>query len=326
MVQGLVYVSDKEPGIARQRHRKSFRYLDAKGRVIDCEKQLARIQGLGVPPAYEEVWICALDNGHIQATGLDAARRKQYRYHQEWTASQDQAKFDGLADFGRSLPRIRRKIDAVLGDQRLAVSFDKEVACAALVRLIDQTAIRIGGRSRASQGATTLQTKHVALERGRMRLRFTAKGGRRVSATLDDRKLQRVLGKIHDLPGKRLFQYIGQDGLVHPLDSGDVNSWLKGVSGMPEVSAKNFRTWHGSAAALKAILSVQKPSVKIACEAAADTLCNTPAIARKSYIHPDIFNLVSDAGQLLAFRKLPLKRRAGLTASESRLLMLIAAA
>jgi DNA topoisomerase I len=323
MVQGLVYVSDKDPGIARQRHRKSFRYIDAKGRIIDCETELERINGLGVPPAYEEVWICALHNGHIQATGLDAARRKQYRYHPDWTASQDQAKFDGLAEFGRRLPRIRRKIEALLGDKRLVASFDKELACAALVRLIDQTAIRIGGRSKASQGATTLQNKHVALERGRMRLRFTAKGGRRVRATLDDRKLQRVLGKIHDLPGKRLFQYIGQDGLVHPLDSGDVNSWLKEVSGLPDLSAKMFRTWHGSVAALEAIRSAKSPTVKVACEAAAEILCNTPAISRKSYVHPAILDLASNIEDFAKFRKMTGSRKAGLSTAECRLLELI---
>lgn len=323
MVQGLVYVSDKDPGIARQRYRKSFRYVDAKGRIIDCETELARINGLGVPPAYEEVWICALHNGHIQATGLDAARRKQYRYHPDWTANQDQAKFDGLAEFGRRLPRIRRKIEALLGDKRLVASFDKDLASAALVRLIDQTAIRIGGRSKASQGATTLQNKHVALERGRMRLRFTAKGGRRVRATLDDRKLQRVIGKIHDLPGKRLFQYIGQDGLVHPLDSGDVNSWLKDVSGLPDVSAKMFRTWHGSAAALDAIRTAKSPSVKVACEAAAEVLCNTPAISRKSYVHPAILELAGNADGLAKFREMPVKRKAGLTIAECRLIQFI---
>lgn len=324
MVQGLIYVSDKDPGIARKRYRKSFRYIDPKGRLIECEEELARIKGLGVPPAYEDVWICALHNGHIQATGFDAARRKQYRYHPEWTASQGEAKFSGLAEFGRSLPRIRRRVDALLGDKSRAVSFDKELACAALVRLIDQTAIRIGGRSKASQGATTLQNKHVALERGRMRLRFTAKGGRRVRATLDDRKLQRVLGKIHDLPGKRLFQYIGQDGLVRPLDSGDVNGWLKEVSGLAEVSAKMFRTWHGSVAALSAIHSAKSPSVKLACEAAAEILCNTPAISRKSYVHPAILELASNAEALEKFRKTPFNRKAGLTASECRLLALIA--
>lgn len=322
MVRGLVYVSDKDPGIARLRHGASFRYVDPDGKSISCEDELTRINGLGVPPAYENVWICALANGHIQATGFDAAKRKQYRYHPDWTSGQDKTKFGELAAFGQNLPRIRRKVDAVLKAGTRQQQFGKELAAAALVRLIDQTAIRIGGRSKASQGATTLTIKNVQLDCNRMHLRFTAKGGRRVQATLDDRKLQRILGKIHDLPGKRLFQYIGHDGLVHPLDSGDVNGWLKDVAG-PDVSAKMFRTWHGSVAALEALRSAERPTVKVACEAAADALCNTPAIARKSYVHPDILELATDEAKLAKFRNLPPKRKAGLTASESRLLQLI---
>jgi DNA topoisomerase I len=209
-----------------------------QGASGEWRERAARIAGLGVPPAYEDVWICVLHNGHVQATGLDAARRKQYRYHPEWTANQDQANFEGLADFGRGLPCIRRAVEMRLAHKARAAVFDREVACATLVRLIDNTAIRIGGRSKASQGATTLQNKHVSLERGRMKFHFTAKGGRRVRATIDDRQLQRVLGKIHDLPGKRLFQYIGPEGLLHPLGSGDVNNWLKDIGRMPGVSAK----------------------------------------------------------------------------------------
>jgi DNA topoisomerase I len=320
MVRGLVYVSDKDPGIARQRAGRSFRYIDSNGHVIECDAELARINQLGVPPAYEEVWICERPNGHIQATGLDAARRKQYRYHPDWTSYQDKAKFE---QFGRILPRIRRTVETVLSQDVRHNAFDKLLACAALVRLIDQTAIRVGGRSTASQGATTLTTKNVKLERNRMHFKFTAKGGRRVQATLDDRRLQRTLNKIHDLPGKRLFQYVGQDGLVHPLDSGDVNQWLKDVSGDEEMSAKMFRTWHGSVAAFDAIWSAEKPSVKLACEAAADTLRNTPAIARKSYVHPAIFGVIEDESKMRKFRQQPLKRKAGLSAAESRLLQLI---
>lgn len=322
MVSGLIYVSDKDAGIARQRRGQSFRYVDAKGRIVDCEEELARINGLGVPPAYENVWICALANGHIQATGFDAAKRKQYRYHPDWTSNQDKAKFEQLAEFGQNLPRIRRKIEAALNDGAKRQQFDKALASAALIRLIDQTAIRIGGRSKASQGATTLTIKNVRLDRNRMHLRFTAKGGRRVQATLDDRKLQRILGKIHDLPGKRLFQYIGQDGLVHPLDSGDVNGWLKEIAAL-DVSAKMFRTWHGSVAALEALRKADRPTVKLACEAAAEVLCNTPAIARKSYVHPAILELAGDAGKLDKFRQIPSKRKVGLATAECRLLQLI---
>jgi DNA topoisomerase-1 len=323
MVRGLVYVSDKDPGIARRRHGRNFRYIGSDGRAIRDEGELSRIKGLGVPPAYENVWICALANGHIQATGFDAARRKQYRYHPDWTLNQDKAKFDKLAEFGLRLPRLRRRVEATLKEGANGGQFGKELACGALVRLIDQTAIRIGGRSKASQGATTLTARNVQLDRNRMHFRFTAKGGKRVQATLDDRRLQRILGKIHDLPGKRLFQYIGQDGLVHPLDSGDVNDWLKEVAAMPEVSAKMFRTWHGSVVALEALRTAKKPTVKLACEAAAEVLCNTPAIARKSYVHPAILELAGDPAALAKFRGLSSRRRAGLSAAESRLLQLI---
>lgn len=323
MVRGLVYVSDNDPGIARRRHGRSFRYIDPHGRAISDRDELSRIKSLGVPPAYEDVWICALANGHIQATGFDAARRKQYRYHPDWTVGQDKAKFDQLAAFGQNLPRLRRTVEATLQEGVQHRQFGKELACAALVRLMDRTAIRIGGRSRASQGATTLTIRNVQLDRSRMHFRFTAKGGKRVQATLDDRRLQRILGKIHDLPGKRLFQYIGRDGRVHPLDSGDVNDWLKEIAAMPDVSAKMFRTWHGSVAALNALRTAKKPTVKRACEAAAEILCNTPSIARKSYVHPAILELAGDDTKLAEFRGRTSKRRAGLNAAESRLLQLI---
>ncbi len=323
MGNDLSYVSDKLPGIVRRRNGKSFRYLDVEGRVIKCRDELARIQSLGIPPAYEQVWICHSANGHIQATGLDAAGRKQYRYHPDWVASQDQTKFDRLAMFGRALPRIRHRADLILANANTAKTFGKDIACAAIVRLIDQTAIRVGGRSKASQGATTLTNRNIVLDGKRMHLRFTAKGGRRVRATLDDRKLHRILSKIHDLPGKMLFQYVGGDGQIYPLDSGDVNSWLKDVSGQSEVSAKMYRTWHGSVSGLEAALSAKAPTVKQIAEAAAETLCNTPAIARKSYIHPAILDCASDQVRLELFKAQRAKRKSGLTAAEARLLLLL---
>jgi DNA topoisomerase I len=323
MIDTLVYVSDREPGIARVRNGRRFRYTDPDGHKIVCDQELARIAALGLPPAYENVWICPLHNGHIQATGLDAAKRKQYRYHADWTTNQDQAKYELLAAFGRALPKIRRKVDDRLNSRTGASQFDKELACAALIRLIDHTAIRIGGRSKTSQGATTLNTRNVIIERNRIHFRFVAKGGKRVRTSLDDRRLHRILSKIHDLPGKRLFQYVGASGDIHPLDSGDVNNWLKETTGIPELSAKMFRTWHGSVAALSAARPVAQPTIKLVSQAAADRLLNTPAIARKSYIHPAIFEFVTDAGVLAQFDAVPIKRKAGLTAAECRLLQLI---
>lgn len=318
----LVYVTDTDPGISRRRYGKGYRYLDSSGRVINRASELQRIRQLAVPPAYKNVWICPLANGHIQATGLDDAGRKQYRYHADWTESQSSAKFDRLVDFAVHLPRIRRRIDRLLCNPRPDDIFGKEVATAALVRLIDQTAMRIGGRSRTAQGATTLLMRNISYGNGGLKLRYVAKGGKKVQSSVNDRKLQRTLEKIHDLPGKRLFQYIGVDGAVHPLDSGDVNNWLKDVTGMEDISAKMFRTWHGSVAALGALRHAPKPGIKIACQAAADVLCNTPAIARKSYVHPKVLDL-AQTGAPDDLAKIRAPRVAGLTAGENRLLAVI---
>ena len=289
----LVYTSDDKPGISRVKRGRGFQYLLPDKTHLKDRGELARIRKLGVPPAYTDVWICVQANGHIQATGFDAATRKQYRYHDDWRVFRDQQKFGQLAEFAQTLPRIRRKVNALLAPDPAADVQSKEVAIAALVRLIDRTAIRVGGSSKMSKGATTLDRKNVSYGEDMLRLRYRAKGGKKVSCSLRDTRLQKILEQIDDLPGKRLFQYIGSDGEVHPLDSGDVNDWLKAVSGMDSLSAKMFRTWHGSVAAMEAIAAEENPTIKQACEAAAATLRNTPAICRKSYIHPAVFDLIA---------------------------------
>ncbi len=291
-IPSLVYSSDEEPGISRVRRGRGFQYLLPDKSHLKCSVELARIKKLGVPPAYTNVWICVKANGHIQATGFDAATRKQYRYHDQWRVYRDRQKFDQLAEFATRLPRIRRKVNALLRPDGSADVRSKEVAIAALVRLIDRTAIRVGGSSRMSKGATTLDIGNIRYDEDRLRLRYRAKGGKRVSCSLRDTRLQKILEQIDDLPGKRLFQYVGSDGAVRPLDSGDVNDWLKEASGMDSLSAKMFRTWHGSVAAMDVIASEESPTIKQACEAAAATLRNTPAICRKSYVHPAVFDLV----------------------------------
>jgi len=291
-IPSLVYTSDEEPGISRVRRGRGFQYLLPDKSHLKCRIELARIKKLGIPPAYRDVWICVQANGHIQATGYDAATRKQYRYHDQWRVFRDQQKFDQLAEFATTLPRIRRKVHALLNPESEGDGPSKDVAIAALVRLIDRTAIRVGGSSKMSKGATTLDMKNVSYDDDVLRLRYRAKGGKKVSCSLRDTRLQKILEQIDDLPGKRLFQYIGSDGEVHPLDSGDVNDWLKEASGMDSLSAKMFRTWHGSVAALDAVASEEKPTIKQACEAAAATLRNTPAICRKSYVHPMVLDLI----------------------------------
>lgn len=323
MHAGLIYVSDSEPGIARIKRGKGFRYLGPDGNAVSAKAELARITALAVPPAYRDVWICADENGHIQATGFDEADRKQYRYHALWSETRSEAKFDQLYSFGHALPKIRRTVETILNGAKRDDVFAKDVATAAVVRLLDHTAMRIGGRSRSSQGATTLMLRNIRYERHQLKLRFTAKGGKQVRCSVSDKRLQRILEKIHDLPGKRLFQYIGADGAVHPLDSGDVNGWLKTSSKAEHISAKMFRTWHGSVAALEALRKTKKPSIKVACEAASSVLWNTPAIARKSYVHPAVLEIAgsNDASALLS--ALGKRRTKGLTAAEQRLLALI---
>jgi len=320
---GLTYVSDCEPGIARLKRGRGFTYLDAAGRPVTDYRELERINALAVPPAYRDVWICADKNGHIQATGYDEAGRKQYRYHPQWSEQRSEAKFETLPIFGLALPRLRRAVEKTLNSAQQDDLFAKDVATAAVVRLLDHTAMRIGGRSRASQGATTLMLRNISYERGSLKLRYTAKGGKKVRCSVTDKRLQRILEKIHDLPGKRLFQYIGSDGLVHPLDSGDVNEWLKRQTSVDHMSAKMFRTWHGSVAALEAIRCADKPTIRVACEAAASVLWNTPAIARKSYVHPAILELVETQDVRTALASLPVRRIRGLTASEQRLMAVL---
>lgn len=323
MHAGLVYVSDSEPGIARVRRGKGFSYLDPSGKTISAKSELVRIKSLAVPPAYRNVWICANENGHIQATGLDDANRKQYRYHPLWSEARSGAKFDKLSDFGIALPQVRRAVESILTGAKRDDVFAKEVAIAAVVRLLDHTAMRIGGRSRTSQGATTLMLRNIRYDRDRLKLQYTAKGGKKVRCSVTDKRLQRILEKIHDLPGKRLFQYIGADGEVHPLDSGDVNAWLKERTGIDHISAKMFRTWHGSVAALEALRKAKKPSIRIACEAASCVLWNTPAIARKSYVHPAVLDIATAHDAPGAFAALSVRRSKGLVAAEQRLMALI---
>lgn len=323
MLPDLIYVSDCDPGIARIKRGKGFGYLNPQGSPLRCEKEIARIKALAIPPAYRDVWICAFHNGHIQATGFDEANRKQYRYHAAWTEFRSEAKFEKLPEFGRKLPVLRRRVDKILKSAKRDGVFDKETAIAALVRLLDHTAMRIGGRSRSAQGATTLMSRNVRYDKSGLRLRYAAKGGKRVQSSVSDRRLQRIMEKIHGLPGKRVFQYVGSDGLIHPLDSGDVNSWLKQQSAMEDISAKLFRTWHGSVAALEVLRKAPKPTIKLACTAASEVLCNTPTIARKSYVHPKILDLPAGGNVAQTIADLPDFKLRGLSASERRLMALI---
>ncbi|MDX3925710.1 MAG: DNA topoisomerase IB [Shinella sp.] len=321
---GLVYVSDMEPGIRRLRKGRGFCYRLPDGALLDDPETKARISALGLPPAYRDVWICLLENGHLQATGYDARGRKQYRYHKDWQALRSGDKFHQLAAFGKALPRIRR---AVLRDLE-GPAGDMTTTLAALTMLLDQAHLRIGNQAyteeNSTYGATTLLKRHMRLVDGRIDLDFTAKGGKRVRRTLRNPRLQRILEDIADLPGRKLFVWKGENGALHPIDSGRLNAYLAEISGIA-ISAKTFRTWAGSLAAFAiaraAVENGEHPTVKEMSEAAAAVLHNTPAICRSSYIHPDIVAL-ADKGQPLPKRRIAPARRpvSGLRVEENRML------
>ncbi|MCW5709133.1 DNA topoisomerase IB [Shinella sp.] len=320
---GLVYVSDSEPGIRRQRSGRGFCYRLPDGALLRDADMKARIAALGLPPAYENVWICMEANGHLQATGYDARGRKQYRYHPDWQALKSGDKFDQLIAFGRALPKLRRAVRRDLEGAPGAV----DTMLAAITVLLDEAQLRVGNRAYAVEnktyGATTLLKRHVSLAEGRIALRFTAKGGKRVRRTLKHPRLQRLLEDCADLPGRQLFVWKDEGDLVRPIDSGRLNTYLAEISGIA-ISAKTFRTWAGSltafAHARHAIEEGGRPTIKGMAEATAEALHNTPAIARSSYIHPDIIALAETPEGLGLALKCPVLDISGLRVEEERLL------
>ena len=301
----LVYYPDDRPGIARRRRGRGFTYIAPDGTTIADAGERSRLAALAVPPAYEEVWICPLPHGHLQATGRDARGRKQYRYHPDWTAWRAQRKFGHLVEFGDALPRLRRRVQRELSGE----AGDRDFALAAIVALLDRTAMRIGHPENVAlngtHGATTLTRRHVELGDGEIRLNYRAKGGREVTATLRDRKLHRVLHALHDLPGRDLVDWIDVRGQPHAVSSEAVNDWIAEVVGEPEATAKTFRTWAGTLAAFEVALDAPRPTIRAMSEAAAERLANTPAIARSSYIHPSVIALADSPPEPGAFDAAP---------------------
>ncbi len=288
---GLVHVSDRVPGIRRRARGRGFAFIGPDGSKPGPE-DLARIRRLAIPPAYRDVWICPDPNGHLQFTGIDARGRKQYRYHPGWAQARAETKFAQLVRFGQALPALRKAIQRDLRQGAGDLAFSR----AALVLLLDRTLIRIGDpvytAENRSFGATTLLSRHLRVADGEVRLKFTAKGGRKVQISLRDRRLERIFNEIGDLPGRHLFTWIDEAGAVRRLMSQDVNAWLAEVAGAP-VTAKTFRTWGGTLAAFETALAGAegKLTLRAMAEAAADRLHNTPTIARKSYIHPAVLGL-----------------------------------
>ncbi len=321
----LTYITDSEPGICRVRRGAGFAYLDDDGRKVKEAATLERIRSLAIPPAWEKVWICPSPTGHLQATGRDAKGRKQYRYHPSWNEKQGEDKFSRLADFGRSLPRLRR---AMRRDLRLS-GLPREKVLATVVRLLDLTGARVGNeeyrRSNGSFGLTTLRNRHAVAKSGEIKLAFKAKSGILYESSIKSRRLARVVRQCQDLPGQQLFQYVDERGERHSVTSTDVNEYLRRLTGM-NCSAKDFRTWRGSVEALVALNELDEAAVEpdkalvAVVDRVARHLGNTRAVCRKHYIHPLLLESFT-AGQFrerLATR--PPRARRDSTQGEQQLL------
>ena len=301
---GLRYVDDSMPGISRVRRGDTFAYIGPDGNEITDDDEIARIRKLAIPPAYENVWICPDPRGHVQATGRDARHRKQYRYHPEWRRVRDGEKFARMIQFGEALPRLRRKVT-----RDLALSgLPRDKVVAIVVGLLDATRVRIGNeayaRENASFGLTTLRNRHAKFVRaGRLILQFRGKGGAQTVVQIDDRRLVRLVRKCQQLPGQSLFQFVDDAGARRALTSDQVNDYLRASMGA-DFTAKDFRTWGATLRAIGVMARTTLPDpptdreckrcIVAAVKMVADELRNTPAVCRKSYINPVVFDAWRD--------------------------------
>jgi len=291
----LRHSSDNEPGYTRKRQGRYWTYYDGDKRVTDRDT-IERLNSIALPPAYKDAWFCKDPNGHLQATGIDDRGRKQYRYHPEFRAQAEASKFAGLAEFGKALPKIRRKVDKDL--KKRSLSRDKVVA--AVVRLLDDDYLRVGSEEYAKQnqsyGATTLLSRQVKDDGRKVRMRFKGKSGVQQEVTITDRTLRRIVRQLQELPGQALFQYVNGDGNPHPISSTEVNDYIREASG-GDFTAKHFRTWGATVLAFEQMLKKAddaRISVKTMIEPVAEALGNTVAMSRKAYVHPALIEAVKD--------------------------------
>ena len=293
----LRHSNDREPGYTRKRQGRYWQYFDDGKRVTDRDT-IDRLNAIALPPAYEQAWYCKDGNGHLQATGVDARGRKQYRYHPNFRARRDKKKYTGTLEFGAALPKLRRKVATDLKKPALC----REAVLAAVVRLLDTQHLRIGNEQYAKEnksfGATTLRSRHVKRRGNKLMMRFAGKHGIVHEVPINDSNLKRIVAKCDDLPGQHLFQYITEDGTPCPVTSADVNEYIREASG-GDFTAKNFRTWGASVIAFDQMLTAQEHdkariSLKTVLEPVAQALGNTPAISRKSYVHPKLIDAARD--------------------------------
>lgn len=294
---GLRYVSDAQPGIRRKRRGKGFTYVDANGETVRDPKTLERIRSLVIPPAWTQVWICASPNGHLQATGRDAKGRKQSRYHPRWRAVRDETKYERMLSFGAALPGIREQVQ-----QDLAVpGLPRRKIMATIVRLMETTLIRVGNeeyaRTNHSYGLTTMHGRHAKVQGSTITFKFKGKSGKSHTIDVSDRRLAKIIQRCQDIPGYELFQYIDEEGATQPVDSADVNGYLREIS-QQDFTAKDFRTWAGSVLAYGLLREIEpfssatqaKKNVVEAIKNVAERLGNTPSVCRKCYVHPALLD------------------------------------
>jgi DNA topoisomerase-1 len=292
----LRHSSDSEPGFTRKRIGRHWAYFDAEGHRITDRDEIDRLNAIGLPPAYTDAWFCADPDGHLQATGIDARGRKQYRYHPQFREKREGQKYEGLLEFGKALPKLRRRVEHDLKRRTPT----REAVLAAIVHLLDTEHIRVGNeeyaRANKSFGATTLRNRHLRRKGGTLMMRFAGKHGIVREVNITDSNLKRIVKRCHELPGQMLFQYLNGDGDPKPITSGDVNEYIKEATG-GDFTAKHFRTWGASAIAFEQLLEKAddaRISVKTVVEPVAEALGNTPAISRKSYVHPRLLEAVKD--------------------------------
>lgn len=302
---GLRYVSDGERGIERRPRGDGFAYFKAGGDEITDAATLERIRKLAIPPAWTDVWICARANGHIQATGRDARGRKQYRYHAAFREVRDSTKYEHMLEFAQALPALRARVAEHMGLRGLP----REKVLATVVHLLETTLIRVGNddyaKANKSYGLTTLRTPHVKVEGSELRFQFKGKSGKTWRLAVKNRRVAKIIQACQELPGQDLFRYVDDDGEARTIDSGDVNAYLKEITGR-EITAKDFRTWAGTVLAALALQeaeaagtkATQRRHLKAAIEQVAAKLGNTPTICRKCYVHPEVL-AAYDEGQLL---------------------------
>jgi DNA topoisomerase-1 len=307
---GLVYVNDQKPGLKRESKGSHFVYIGLNHKAIKDKKTIKRIQALAIPPAYTDVWICPLPNGHLQATGRDAKGRKQYRYHTRWRAISDETKYHKMIAFARALPKIRKRIH-----QDLALpGIQKEKILATVVYLLEVTLIRVGNEAYAKEnksfGLTTLRNRHVEIEGTKIFFKFRGKSGQSHVISLKNPRLAKIVKKCRDLPGQDLFEYLDDTGNPVPVNSTEVNAYLKNIT-EDYFTAKDFRTWAGTVLATFALQEFQefdtdvqaKKNIVRAIEKVAKKLGNTPTVCRKCYVHPEVFNGYLDGTLLQTIRQ-----------------------